>query len=227
MKFFLDTADVSEIKALKEYGLVDGVTTNPSLIKKSGQNIYEVLKEICEIVEGPVSAEVVATEASKMVDEAVELSNISKHIVIKLPLTMEGIKAGHQLQSVNKDEQRITTGYTTRTNFTLCFSTAQAILAAKAEATYVSPFVGRLDDIGQEGMQLINEIVDVYRAQEFTTQVLVASIRHPVHVVHAARLGAHVVTLPPNVLRALFNHPLTDSGLESFLADWEDSGQKI
>ncbi len=227
MKFFLDTADISEIKELKEYGLVDGVTTNPSLIKKSGQNIYDVLKAICDIVDGPVSAEVVATEASKMVDEAVELANISKHIVIKLPLTMDGIKAGHQLESVNKDEIRITTGYMPRTNYTLCFSSAQALLAAKVGATFVSPFVGRLDDISQEGMQLINEIVDIYRAQNFQTEVLVASIRSPIHVVHAARLGAHAVTVPPSVMKQLIKHPLTDSGLEAFLADWEDTGQKI
>ncbi len=216
MKFFLDTTILDEIKEMNEYGLVDGVTTNPSLIKKSGKKVHDVLEQICTIVKGPVSAEVVATDHAGMIGEAITLLGIADNIIIKLPMTMEGIKTCNVLSHQGH-----------QTNVTLCFSTAQAIMAAKVGATYVSPFVGRLDDIGQEGMQLINEIVDVYRAQQFNTQVLVASVRSPIHVVHAARLGAHVVTLPPSVMKQMIEHPLTDKGLDAFLTDWKDTGQKI
>ena len=216
MKFFLDTAVVDEIKELADYGLVDGITTNPSLIKKSGRDIRDVLTQICEIISGPVSAEVVATDYGSMINEAEKLKTIAENIVIKLPMTMDGLKACKTLS-----EQNVST------NVTLCFSAAQALLAAKVRATYVSPFIGRLDDIGQEGMQLINEIIEIYRAQNFRTKVLVASIRSPIHVVHSARLGADVVTISPSIMKQLIKHPLTDSGIETFLSDWRDTGQKI
>ena len=216
MKFFLDTAVVDEIKELADYGLVDGITTNPSLIKKSGRDIRDVLTQICEIISGPVSAEVVATDYGSMINEAEKLKTIAENIVIKLPMTMDGLKACKTLS-----EQNVST------NVTLCFSAAQALLAAKVRATYVSPFIGRLDDIGQEGMQLINEIIEIYRAQNFRTKVLVASIRSPSHVVHSARLGADVVTISPSIMKQLIKHPLTDSGIETFLSDWRDTGQKI
>ena len=216
MKFFLDTAVVDEIKELADYGLVDGITTNPSLIKKSGRDIRDVLTQICEIISGPVSAEVVATDYGSMINEAEKLKTIAENIVIKLPMTMDGLKACKTLS-----EQNVST------NVTLCFSAAQALLAAKVRATYVSPFIGRLDDIGQEGMQLINEIIEIYRAQNFRTKVVVASIRSPIHVVHSARLGADVVTISPSIMKQLIKHPLTDSGIETFLSDWRDTGQKI
>ena len=216
MKFFLDTAVVDEIKELADYGLVDGITTNPSLIKKSGRDIRDVLTQICEIISGPVSAEVVATDYGSMINEAEKLKTIAENIVIKLPMTMDGLKACKTLS-----EQNVST------NVTLCFSAAQALLAAKVRATYVSPFIGRLDDIGQEGMQLINEIIEIYKAQNFRTKVLVASIRSPIHVVHSARLGADVVTISPSIMKQLIKHPLTDSGIETFLSDWRDTGQKI
>jgi len=217
MKFFIDTADINEIKELAATGLVDGVTTNPSLIAKSGRKFTEVVKEICDIVPGPVSAEVIATEHGNMLKEADKLIKIADNIVIKLPLTMEGLKACKELSSRG-----------VKTNVTLCFSPAQALLAAKAGATFVSPFVGRLDDVGTDGMQLIADIISIYSAYaHLETEVLVASVRHPGHVIEAAKMGADVATLPPALLRQMFNHPLTDKGLASFLADWAKTGQSI
>ena len=217
MKFFVDTADTAEIKSLAASGLLDGVTTNPSLIAKSGRKILDVVAEICAIVEGPVSAEVAATDYEGMMREAAVLKKIAANVTIKLPLTPDGLRACKTL-----------TGEGVQTNVTLCFSAAQALLAAKAGATFVSPFVGRLDDIGQDGMALIADIIAIYRNYSaLKTEVLVASIRHPIHVVESAKLGAHVATLPPNVLRMLYGHPLTDKGLAAFLADWAKTGQTI
>lgn len=218
MKFFVDTAEIDEIKELKESGLLDGVTTNPSLIAKSGRDFIEVTKEICELLPGlPVSAEVVALEADKMVEEGMKLAKIADNVVIKVPLTWDGIKATKKFSDAG-----------IKTNVTLCFSPTQAILAAKAGATYVSPFVGRHDDIAQNGMGLIQEISSIYRNySELKTQILVASVRSPMHVVSAGMMGADVCTIPPKVIKQLVKHPLTDSGLESFLKDWESTGQKI
>ena len=217
MKFFVDTADVSEIRDLGTTGLVDGVTTNPSLIAKSGRNFLDVIQEICELIKGPVSAEVAATEHEKMLAEGRKLANIADNVVVKVPLTPDGLKTCRVLA----DEG-------TKVNVTLCFSAGQAILAAKAGATFISPFVGRLDDISRDGMGLIDEICMIYGNYPLiNTQVLVASIRSPNHVVEAAKMGADVVTLPPAVLRALFKHPLTDKGLEAFLSDWAETGQSI
>jgi len=217
MKFFVDTADTADIKALAASGLLDGVTTNPSLIVKSGRNILEVIAEICEIVEGPVSAEVAGTEYEQIMREAAVLRKIATNVCIKVPLTPDGLRACRTLS-----------GEGTMVNVTLCFSAAQAILAAKAGATFISPFVGRLDDIGQDGMELIDEIVTIYDNYiDFHTEVLVASVRNPIHVTAAAKIGAHVVTLPPNVLRMLYNHPLTDKGLAGFMKDWAATGQTI
>ncbi|MCK5778821.1 MAG: fructose-6-phosphate aldolase [Rhodospirillales bacterium] len=216
MKFFVDTADVAEIRALNELGLVDGVTTNPSLIAKSGRDMSEAIKEICDMVEGPVSAEVTATDASGMLAEAAKLRAIADNVTIKVPLTEAGIQA---CKALSDDGASV--------NVTLCFSAAQAILAAKAGAAFISPFVGRLDDIGQDGMSLIAEICEIYGNYEFRTEVLVASVRSPLHVVDAARMGAHVATVPPGVLKQMFKHPLTDKGLAAFLADWEKTGQSI
>lgn len=217
MKFFVDTADVDEIKDLASTGLVDGVTTNPSIIAKSGRNFIEVIAEICDLVDGPVSAEVAATDHETMLAEGRKLAKIAKNVTVKVPLTPDGLKTCKILSDSG-----------TRVNVTLCFSAGQAILAAKAGAAFVSPFVGRLDDISRDGMGLIEEICTIYaNYDEFDTEVLVASVRGPNHVVEAARIGADVVTLPPAVLRQLFNHPLTDSGLQAFLADWEKSGQSI
>ena len=217
MKFFIDTADLDEIRDLAQTGLVDGVTTNPSLIAKSGGNILDVIAEICDIVPGPVSAEVTATDLETMLEEAKVLREIASNVTIKVPLTPNGLKACKSLS-----DQGVSV------NVTLCFSAAQAILAAKAGASFVSPFVGRLDDIGQNGMDLIAEIVEIYaQYPDFPTEVLVASIRHPIHVVESGRIGADVATVPPNVLRQLFAHPLTDKGLNAFLADWEKTGQSI
>ncbi|HWT98468.1 MAG TPA: fructose-6-phosphate aldolase [Terriglobales bacterium] len=217
MKFFIDTADINEIKELAATGLVDGVTTNPSLIAKSGKKFLDVVKEICEVVPGPVSAEVVATDHATMLKEADKLSKIAKNVVIKLPLTVDGLKTCKQLTS-----QGI------KTNVTLCFSPAQALLAAKAGATYISPFVGRLDDVGTDGMQLIADIISIYSSYtHLETEVLVASVRHPGHVIEAAKMGADVATLPPSLLKQMFNHPLTDKGLTAFLADWAKTGQSI
>jgi transaldolase len=217
MKFFVDTADTAEIGELAASGLLDGVTTNPSLIAKSGRKIADVIAEICALVPGPVSAEVTATETDGMLAEGRYLAGIADNVVVKVPLTPAGLKAC----KVFSDEG-------IKTNVTLCFSAAQAILAAKAGATFVSPFVGRLDDIGQDGMELIADIVQIYaNYPAFTTEVLVASIRNPVHVVDAAKMGADVCTVPPSTLRQLFNHPLTDKGLAAFLADWKKTGQSI
>lgn len=217
MKFFVDTADVKEISELAATGLLDGVTTNPSLIHKSGRNFLDVIKEICQLVDGDVSAEVVAVDHAQMMKEAEKLAKIAHNVVIKLPLTFDGLKTCKKLS-----DQGI------KTNVTLCFSAAQAILAAKAGATYISPFVGRLDDISMNGMDLIADICTIYRQYaEFNTQVLVASIRHPIHLIESAKMGADVATIPPSVIRQLFNHPLTEKGLATFLADWEKTNQTI
>lgn len=217
MKFFIDTADINEIKELAATGLVDGVTTNPSLVMKSGRKFIDVVKEICDIVPGPVSAEVISTDHATMLKEADKLSAIADNVVIKVPLTVDGLKTC-----------KVLSGRGIKTNVTLCFSAAQALLAAKAGATYISPFVGRLDDVGTDGMQLIADIVAIYSAYaHLETEVLVASVRHPIHVIEAAKMGADVATLPPAVLRQMFNHPLTDKGLAAFLADWSKTGQSI
>jgi transaldolase len=217
MKFFIDTADIKDIRELAATGLLDGVTTNPSLIAKSGRKILDVIAEICEVVHGPVSAEVAGTEYDQIMREAAVLRRIAKNVTIKVPLTPDGLKACKALSS---DGAMV--------NVTLCFSAAQALLAAKAGATFISPFVGRLDDIGHDGMELISDIVQIYDNYEaLTTQVLVASVRSAMHVITAAKLGAHVATLPPAVLRSLYNHPLTDKGLATFLADWAKTGQSI
>lgn len=216
MKFFADTADIAEIKELAEAGLLDGVTTNPSLIKKSGRDFKQTIKEICAITDGPVSAEVVAMDAPGMIREGEELVKIAKNVTIKVPLTIEGLKACRHFTSLG-----------TMVNVTLCFSAAQALLAAKAGATFVSPFVGRLDDIGQDGLGLIQEIVTIYNAYDFDTEVLVASVRNPIHIVESAKMGAHVMTAPPSVIKQLVKHPLTDKGLEQFMADWKATGQTL
>ena len=216
MKFFVDTADVKEIRELNDLGLLDGVTTNPSLILKSGGNITEVTKEICSIVSGPVSAEVVATNYDGMMREAAVLSKIADNICIKLPLTLDGLKACKALTSDGR-----------LVNVTLCFSANQALLAAKAGATFISPFIGRIDDMGVDGMELIAEIRTIYDNYDFKTEILAASIRTVNHVKQAALIGADVATVPPATLKALVKHPLTDKGLEAFLADWAKTGQKI
>ncbi|MEQ8709388.1 MAG: fructose-6-phosphate aldolase [Rhodospirillales bacterium] len=216
MKFFIDTADVTEIRDINETGMVDGVTTNPSLIAKSGAKIADVIAEICDIVDGPVSAEVTATDYAGMMKEGQYLAAIANNVAVKVPLTVDGLRTCKAL-----------TGAGTKVNVTLCFSSAQALLAAKAGATFISPFVGRLDDIGQDGMELIGDICDIYAAYDFATEVLVASVRSPLHVVRAAHMGADVATLPPATLRQLYNHPLTDKGLKAFLDDWEKTGQSI
>lgn len=216
MKFFIDTADVGEIRELAQTGMVDGVTTNPSLIAKSGRPMAEVIKEICDVVDGPVSAEVTATDFETMLKEGHYLAGIASNVAVKVPLTVDGLKTCKALS----DEG-------TQVNVTLCFSAAQALLAAKAGATFVSPFVGRLDDIGADGMELIEDIVQIYGVYDFPTEVLVASVRGPNHVVQAAKMGAGVATLPPAVLRQMYNHPLTDKGLAAFLADWKKTGQSI
>ena len=217
MKFFVDTADIAEIRDLAATGLVDGVTTNPSLVAKSGRKFLDVVKEICDVVPGPVSAEVAALDHAGMLGEGRKLAKIAHNVVVKVPLTPDGLKTCKALRAEG-----------TKVNVTLCFSPAQAILAAKAGASYISPFVGRLDDVGVDGMGLIGDIVQIYNSYpEFETEVLVASVRHPMHVVAAGKLGADVVTLPPPVLRQMFNHPLTDKGLAAFLADWAKTGQSI
>lgn len=217
MKFFVDTADVDAIRDLADTGLVDGVTTNPSLIAKSGRDFVEVVKEICSIVDGPISAEVTATEFDAMLEEGRKLAKIHDNIAVKVPLTRDGLKTCKALSESG-----------TMVNVTLCFSANQALLAAKAGATFISPFVGRLDDIATEGMQLIDDIVQIYaNYPDLKTEVLVASIRSPMHVLEAAKIGAGVATLPPDVLHAMFKHPLTDKGLDAFLADWQKTGQSI
>jgi len=216
MKFFVDTADTREIAELADTGLLDGVTTNPSLIHKSGRKFLEVVAEIAGLVRGPVSAEVVATSADEMLREAEILRKIADNVCIKLPLTMDGLKACRRLS----DEGVMV-------NVTLCFTANQALLAAKAGAAFISPFVGRHDDVGFDGMALIADIRMIYDNYDYGTQILVASIRHPVHVLESAKIGADVITAPPAVIRQLFNHPLTDRGLESFASDWAKTGQTI
>ena len=217
MKFFIDTADINEIRDLAATGLVDGVTTNPTLIAKSERQFLDVVREICSVVPGPVSAEVTATDVATMLAEGRKLAKIAKNVTVKVPLTVDGLKTCRTLRQEG-----------TMVNVTLCFSAAQALLAAKAGASFISPFVGRLDDIGQTGMELIREIVTMYRNYpEIKTEVLVASIRSPLHVTEAAKMGAHVGTIPPAVLRQMYQHPLTDKGLAAFLADWKKTGQSI
>ncbi|MBX6375251.1 MAG: fructose-6-phosphate aldolase [Acetobacteraceae bacterium] len=217
MKFFVDTADVGEIRALAEAGLVDGVTTNPSLVAKTGRKMTEVIAEICGITSGPVSAEVTATDFEGMLAEGRHLRGIAPNVAVKVPLTEAGLRACRTLAAEGA-----------QVNVTLCFSPAQALLAAKAGAAFVSPFVGRLDDIATDGMKLIADIMAIFRNYpHLRTEVLVASIRHPMHLVEAAKLGAHVATLPPAVIRQLLKHPLTDRGLDAFLADWKKTGQSI
>ena len=216
MKFFADTAEISEIRELADTGLLDGVTTNPSLVQKSGRDFLEVVKEIAGVVSGPVSAEVVALDYDGMMREAEVLRKIAKNIAIKVPLTPAGLKTCKTLSADG-----------TMVNVTLCFSAAQALLAAKAGAAFISPFIGRLDDVGTDGMGLIADIRLIYDNYDFSTEILAASVRHPMHVVEAAKLGAHVGTIPPAVLRQMFAHPLTDKGLAAFLADWQKTGQSI
>lgn len=218
MKFFADTANIGEIEELEATGLLDGVTTNPSLIAKSGKDFLTTIANICNVVDGPVSAEVTAIDADSMINEGKKLGQIASNVCIKVPLTWDGLKACNALSSSGL-----------KVNVTLCFSPAQALLAAKAGATFISPFVGRLDDIASDGMGLIDEIITIYSnyPETLQTEVLVASVRHPLHVVEAAKLGADVVTVPPNVLKMLALHPLTDKGLKAFLEDWEKTGQKI
>ncbi len=214
MQLFIDTANIEEIKRAKEWGLLDGVTTNPSLIAKENRDPIKLLEEICSIVKGPVSAEVISMDSQGMLKEARELKKIGENIVIKIPLTEEGLKAVKILESEGIN-----------TNVTLCFSPIQALLAAKAGATYISPFVGRLDDISQYGMELVEQIVEIYDNYGFETQVIVASIRNPIHVLEAALIGADIATIPFQVLRQLIKHPLTDIGIERFLADWRKVAQ--
>ena len=217
MEFFLDTADVDSIIELSETGLIDGVTTNPSLVAKSGKDFFTILKDISKIVSGPISAEVTALESNGMIAEGEKLAKIAKNIVIKLPLTQEGLKACKKLT-----KKKI------KTNVTLCFSPAQALIAAKSGATYISPFVGRLDDIGENGMELIQKIKDIYsNYPKLNTKILVASVRNMEHVAQAAIIGADVVTLPPKILEELYEHPLTKKGLDAFMEDWKKTNQKI
>ncbi len=217
MKFFIDTADLNEIKELATTGMVDGVTTNPSLAAKQGMNFKELIAEVCKVVAGPVSAEVTALDYDTMMKEAEVLRKIARNVTIKVPLTQDGLKVCRALSSEG-----------TMVNVTLCFTCGQAILAAKAGATFVSPFVGRLDDLGVNGMQLIDDIRTVYdNYDSFKTQILVASVRSPEHIINAGRIGADVITAPPKVIRQLYHHPLTDSGLKTFSEDWAKTGQSI
>lgn len=217
MKFFVDTGDVNDIRELEATGLLDGVTTNPSLILKSGKPFLPLIAEICDIVKGPVSAEVASTDFETMMKEGEKIAEIAPNVAVKVPLTPAGLKVCKTLSDKG-----------TMVNVTLCFSAAQAILAAKAGATFISPFVGRLDDIGQDGMDLIADIVGIYaNYPEFQTEVLVASVRNPMHIVNAAKMGAHVMTCPPSVIKQLYNHPLTDKGLAAFVDDWKKTGQSI
>ncbi len=215
MKFFLDTANVKEIQEAASLGLLDGVTTNPSLVAKEGRSFKEMLVEICNIVDGPISAEVVSLEADAMVKEGKELAKIHKNIVVKVPLIAEGLKATKRMAAEG-----------IRVNVTLCFSPTQALLAAKAGAWCVSPFIGRLDDISSNGMELIRQILTIYRNYDYKTLVLVASVRHPQHVVEAALAGGHICTMPFSIFQQMVKHPLTDSGLKKFLADWEAQAKK-
>ena len=216
MKFFVDSADIKQIEELMPTGLVDGVTTNPSLIAKNGDDMSKTIKDICALVPGPVSAEVTATDSDKMLEEGQYLASLAKNVTIKVPLTINGLKTCKALRAQG-----------TQVNVTLCFSAAQALLAAKAGASFISPFVGRLDDIGEKGMDLIEDIVVIYENYGFETEVLVASVRSKQHVIDAAIIGAHVATLPPKVIYELYEHPLTDKGLKAFLDDWGKTGQSI
>jgi transaldolase len=216
MKFFADTAEIKDIKELADAGLLDGVTTNPSLVKKSGRDFIEVVTEIAKVVSGPVSAEVVAMDHAGMMKEGERLRKIADNIAVKVPLTPDGLKTCKKLSADG-----------TMVNVTLCFSANQALLAAKAGASFISPFVGRLDDIGQPGMELISDIRLIYDNYDFATEILVASVRNSIHVLDAAKLGADVMTAPPAVIWQMFKHPLTDAGLAAFLKDWESTGQKI
>lgn len=213
MKFFIDTANVEEIREAKNMGMADGVTTNPSLIAKEGRDFQEIITEICEIVDGPISAEVIALDAEGMIREARELAKIHKNIVVKIPMTIDGMKAVRTLSDEGIGS-----------NVTLVFSPLQALMAAKAGATYVSPFVGRLDDLSQDGMNLVEQILTMYTNYGFETEVIVASVRHPLHVLSAGMMGAHIATIPFKVLDKLAAHPMTDKGIEAFLADWNKSG---
>ena len=216
MKFFVDSADIKQIEDLMPTGLIDGVTTNPSLIAKNGDDMAKTIKDICALVSGPVSAEVTATDSEKMLEEGQYLASLAKNVTIKLPLTVNGLKTCKALRAQG-----------TQVNVTLCFSATQALLAAKAGASFISPFVGRLDDIGEKGMDLIEDIVVIYENYGFETEVLVASVRSKQHVIDAAIIGAHVATLPPKVIYELYEHPLTDKGLKAFLDDWGKTGQSI
>jgi transaldolase len=217
MKFFIDSAEISEIKKANEFGMVDGVTTNPSLIAKSGQNFQELIAKIANLIDGPISAEVASNDFAGMVKEGEILSKIAKNICIKLPMTIDGLRACKYFSEKN-----------IQTNVTLCFSASQAIMAAKAGATFVSPFVGRLDDISQDGLELISDICQIYKNYpNFKTQILVASIRNPIHIIQAAKMGAGVATIPAKILEQLIYHPLTEKGLAIFNQDWQKSGQKI
>jgi len=216
MKFFVDSADIKQIEDLMPTGLVDGVTTNPSLIAKNGDDMAKTIKDICALVPGPVSAEVTATDSDKMLEEGQYLASLAKNVTIKVPLTINGLKTCKALRAQG-----------TQVNVTLCFSATQALLAAKAGASFISPFVGRLDDIGEKGMDLIEDIVVIYENYGFETEVLVASVRSKQHVIDAAIIGAHVTTLPPKVIYELYEHPLTDKGLKAFLDDWSKTGQSI
>jgi transaldolase len=214
MKFFIDTANIEEIKRANELGLLDGVTTNPSLVSKEGREFKELIIEICGIVNGPVSAEVISNDAKGMIKEARELAKLADNIVVKIPLIKEGLKA-----------VKILSGEGIKTNVTLCFSAVQALMAAKAGANYISPFVGRLDDIGHDGMEIVEQILGIYENYGYETEVIVASIRNPIHVLKAALMGADIATIPFNVMEQLIRHPLTDVGLEKFLADWKKTGR--
>lgn len=217
MKFFVDTGDINEIKDLASTGLLDGVTTNPSLIAKSGRNFLELIAEICNVVAGPVSAEVASTDYATMRKEAEVLRKIADNVAVKVPMTMDGLKVCKELSDDG-----------TMVNVTLCFSAGQALLAAKAGAAFISPFVGRLDDISTDGLQLISDIVRIYDSYDyFDTEVLVASVRNPLHIIESAKMGAHVMTAPSSVIKQLYNHPLTDKGLAAFVEDWKKTGQSI
>lgn len=215
MKFFIDTANVDEIREIYSWGVLAGVTTNPSLVAKEGRDFIQTLKEIIDIVDGPISAEVISTEAEGMIEEGEKLASLSKNIVIKVPMTSEGLKAVKHFH-----KKKI------KTNVTLVFTANQAMLAARAGATYVSPFLGRLDDIGQDGLVLISDIVDIFNAHGIDTEIIAASIRHPIHVIEAAKMGAHIGTIPFKVFEQIIKHPLTDAGIERFLADWENVNKK-
>ncbi|MDA1912974.1 fructose-6-phosphate aldolase [Bacillus cereus] len=215
MKFFIDTANINEIKEANELGVLAGVTTNPSLVAKEGVDFHERIREICNVVEGPVSAEVISLEADKMIEEGKELAKIAPNVVVKVPMTTEGLKAVKAFSDLG-----------IRTNVTLVFSAVQALLAARAGATYVSPFLGRLDDIGHNGMDLIRQIAEIFAIHGIETEIISASVRHSVHVTDAALNGAHIATIPANVIASLVKHPLTDQGIEKFLADWEKTQEK-